>query len=107
MENVKRSAFWFYRSYYESLKSLPYDMKGRLFDAIAEFMLDGIEPNFDGMERFAWEVLKPNLYLNRKRAECGSKGGRKRTENENRKSSNSQATFKQLSSKHDFASSKL
>lgn len=52
----------FRREYYDAIKYLPDAMAGRIFSAIADFMLDDIEPNFvDGVERTIWILLKPIL----------------------------------------------
>lgn len=51
----------FRREYYDAIKYLPDAMAGRIFLAIAKFMLDGIEPNFDGPERAHWNRLYPML----------------------------------------------
>ena len=81
MDEIKRDAFLFFRSYKESLDHLPDDMRGRMYTAIAEFALDGVEPKLEGVEMAIWLMVRPNLLISRKRANAGSNGGYRKKAN--------------------------
>ena len=81
MDEIKRDAFIFFRSYKESLDHLPDDMRGRMYTAIAEFALDGVEPKLEGVEMAIWLMVRPNLLISRKRANAGSNGGYRKKAN--------------------------
>jgi hypothetical protein len=70
------------------IKALPQEMQLKFFWAVMDFGLDGIEPNFDGIELAIWIPMR-DLILNSKRQdktwrsrrqENGKKGGRPRKE---------------------------
>lgn len=62
MSKKKRDYFMFRREYYDAIKYLPDAMAGRIYSAIADFMLDDIEHDFvDGVEKTIWILLKPML----------------------------------------------
>jgi len=70
----KRDSFPFYRSFRDALKDLPSDGRARLFMAIADYSLDGIEPSLDGIELTIWKLIRPNLVASRTKYENGCKG---------------------------------
>ena len=68
MELSHRKSFVFYRSFRDALNDLPDDMQGRLYKAVADYALDGAEPNFStGVESEVWKLIKPQLEANMKR----------------------------------------
>ena len=71
----QRDSFVFYRSFRDALSDLPIDGRARLFMAIADYSLDGIEPSLDGIELTIWKLIRPNLNASRTRFENGCKGG--------------------------------
>lgn len=71
-----RDSFVFYRSFYESIKRLPPEDFKRCVSAIAEYALDGITPDSDGIERTVFELVKPQIDVNYKKYQNGTKGGR-------------------------------
>lgn len=80
---IKRDTFIFYRSFYEAIISLPKEDQCLMFKAIADYSLDGIESELEGINKVVWTLIKPQLDANLKRfvngkkgAEYGSKGGR-------------------------------
>lgn len=71
-----RDSFVFYRSFYESIKRLPPEDFKNCFLAIAEYALNGTEPETEGIERTVFELIKPQIDSNNQRYENGKKGGR-------------------------------
>lgn len=80
-----KQSFVFYRSFYEALSSLPDEVKGRLFDAICNYALNGAEPDFEGVEKALFTLMRPQLDANAKRYENGRKGGRPATNKDDKK----------------------
>ena len=64
----------FYRSFYEALKDLPYKNKARIYDAVFEYGLNGVELELNGVERTVFALIKPQIDANNKRKENGKKG---------------------------------
>lgn len=83
----KREGFVFYRSFYEALKELPADAFKAILSALAEYALDGTEPELSGFEMAAFLLMKPQVDANNQRRENGAKGGR-RTEKPNETKAN-------------------
>ena len=71
-----RDSFIFYRSFYESLKTLKSREKQKLFEAICEYALNGVEIELTGAADGMFKLLKPQLDANNRRYENGLKGGR-------------------------------
>jgi len=78
-----RQSFVFYRSFYDSLKELPDDQKGVIFNAICDYALNQKLPEFDGVNKALFTLIKPQIDANMvkyenglKGAEYGKKGGR-------------------------------
>lgn len=74
---MERDSFIFYRSFYESVKDLPKDIRLEVFTAIMEYALYGRNP--EELKPFAkgiFTLIKPNIDVNTARFENGKKGGR-------------------------------
>ena len=72
-----RDSFIFYRSFYEAIKDLPRDIQGEIYTAIMEYSLYGKETdNLKPVARSIFTLIKPQIDVNNKRFENGSKGGR-------------------------------
>ena len=74
----QRKGFTFYRSFVNAIRKLPDADKLAVYEAIADYSLDGIEPNEEELSLYAqmlWEVILPNLDADRRRYENGTKGG--------------------------------
>lgn len=80
-----RESFIFYRSFYESLKTLKPREKQKLFEAICEYALNGVETDLDGAADGMFKLLKPQLDANTRRYENGCKGGRPKKNQEETK----------------------
>ena len=79
------------RSFYEALDEFTYEEKGRMFEAIMEYGLNGVEPNFDDADdaralKAIWKTYLPvvNNSISRAIASAknGSKGGAPKKSNE-------------------------
>lgn len=79
------------RSFYEALDEFTYEEKGRMFEAIMEYGLNGVEPNFDDADdaralKAIWKTYLPvvNNSITRAIASAknGSKGGAPKKSNE-------------------------
>lgn len=70
-------AFVFYRNFYEAIRMLP-DKSDRadVYEAIAAYSMDGIEPDLNGVSAAIFTIIKPSLDKNIQRAANGKKGGR-------------------------------
>lgn len=80
-----RDGFVFYRGFVKAIRKLKSDAdKLALYDAIADYALDGIEPSEDSSELIAalMETIKPQIDANNIRYENGKKGGRPKKETE-------------------------
>lgn len=72
----KRDSFIFYRSFFEAINLLPNKKDAmRMVYAIADYALDGEEPELDGMTLMLWKTIRPQLEANRRRYVNGCKGG--------------------------------
>lgn len=76
-------SFVFYRSFYDAIEQASDEEQLLLYRGISIYALNGIEPEFKGLLRAVWLVIKPQIEANRRRyingckgAEHGKKGGR-------------------------------
>lgn len=83
-----RDSFVFYRSFAEAISCLPDEDRLQLMDGLIEYALNETEPEFDGMAKGMFILIKPQIDANNKRYENGKKGadygvlgGRPRSEN--------------------------
>ena len=77
-----RYTFIFYRSFYEAAKTLDNSDRLTLYDAIAAYALDGIEPERSGVPGGMFLLMKPVIDANTQRYENGKKGGRPKNQTE-------------------------
>lgn len=75
-EQNMRDSFIFYRSFYESWKTLKTKEKQKLFEAICEYALNDTEIELTGAADGMFKLLKPQLDANTRKYENGCKGGR-------------------------------
>ena len=73
---MERDSFVFYRSFYEAIKCLD-DLEAiECFKAIANYALDGIEPEIDGAAKAIYITVKPQIDANNRKYMNGCKGGK-------------------------------
>ena len=88
---MNKESMVFYKSFYDSIKTLPDTDKIKLYEAIFEYgLLIKKEFDFDGFNNSIWTLIKPQLDANIKKYNNGKKGGRpqkkpKVIENKNQK----------------------
>ena len=77
-----RDSFVFYRSYRNAAKMLDEHNRAKLYDAIADYALDGIEPDLSGTIGAIFEMARRNIEEANTRydksIEAGKQGGRPR-----------------------------
>ena len=71
---MERESFVFYRSFRDALGELPSKMRLQIHEAIADYSLDGVEPELTGVAKAIWLLVKPQLDANTKRYVNGCKG---------------------------------
>ena len=73
-----REGFTFYRSFRDSIEITDASDQLVLYKAIADYALDGIEPDIstlDALGRLCWTAISPNIKSGRKNFENGCNGG--------------------------------
>ena len=75
-----KDSFVFYRSFYESIKSLDKDLQIEIYTAICEYSLNGIEMDLSPVSTAIFRLIKPNIDNATKRykeaVENGKRGGK-------------------------------
>ena len=67
--------FTFYRSYYESIQELPEEDRIVIYEAIMNYMFNGVEPKLSGIPKMIYSLIKPTLLKSKKLSDNGKKGG--------------------------------
>ncbi|MBR2400164.1 MAG: hypothetical protein IKB03_00200 [Tidjanibacter sp.] len=78
VEEPPREYFTFYRSFRNSISRAPVEVRLALYEAIADYALDLVEPSesdLGPMGMMVWELLLPILRASRRKYEAGRKGG--------------------------------
>lgn len=78
----ERESFIFYKSFYESLKDVPNEIKLQVYEAICEYSIYGKIRELTGISKALFTLILPQLDANAKRYENGKKGGRPKKENQ-------------------------
>ena len=73
-----RDGFIFYESFRNAMKGLPAEAQLLLYNAIADYALYDIEPDFggDGIASGFFTLMRPQIDANNRRRDVGSRGGR-------------------------------
>lgn len=72
---IHRDSFIFYRSFYEAIEQASDTDQLQIYRGIAQFALNGTEPEFTGLLQAVWLATKPILEANNRRYGNGCKGG--------------------------------
>lgn len=72
-----RDGFLFYRSYLDTAEKLPKARRYPFLQAIVQYALDGVEPDFKGMEDIAFTAMRANIDSSNKRYQASVKNGKK------------------------------
>lgn len=74
---VSRESYVFYKSFYESIDSLPTkEMQADAYKALMEYGFFGREPSSDNIGYTMWLAFRKQMDVNQKRYENSKKGGR-------------------------------
>lgn len=71
-----RESFVFYASFYRAIMKMPRRTQLTLFIAIANFALNGEEPQLKGSSAALWDSIRPQLEANNRRWESGKRGAK-------------------------------
>lgn len=87
---MQRESFVFYRSFFEAVKRQPKKVQAAIYNAIADYALNGTEPEDNDAVMSIFVLVKPQIDANNTRYENGMKGAKHgakggRPENENPK----------------------
>lgn len=66
-----RNSFIIYRSFHEAIKELSKEDQVDLWNAICIYSLDFIEPDFTGLKKTIWTLIRPQLEANKRKFENG------------------------------------
>jgi hypothetical protein len=69
-----QDSFIFYRSFYESIQCLPENEQIKIYTAIMEYAINGVETESTGAAKALFLAFKPQIDVNNKRRENGKKG---------------------------------
>lgn len=75
MTNPIKNSLVFYRSFYESIKTMPEKEQLQIYNAIFEYSLNFQEPKLTGICSTIFTLIKPQLEANKKKYLNGTKGG--------------------------------
>ena len=77
-DNDVRDGFIFYESFRSAMKDLPAETQLLLYNALADYALYDIEPDFDtnGIARGFFALMRPQIDANNRRRDAGARGGR-------------------------------
>lgn len=88
-----RDGIVFYKSFYESISELPSENALNIYNAIFRYAFFDEEPEFSGIEKAIFTIIKPQIDANNKRYENGKKGGRPPQKTETTKEENKNHRF--------------
>lgn len=106
-ETKSRNGFTFWRSFRDAIAEMPEPDQLPIFKAIADYGLDGTEPDMEALSQFgrvAWRSILPSLRSGWTKSEAGRRGGKAGTGESkarfgNENASKTQAKHKQNASK--------
>ena len=74
-----RESFVFYKSFYDAIKKIPKKYQLELYDAIALYSLERIEPEkLSGTASAMFTLIKPNIDSSQRKYEASVTNGKKR-----------------------------
>lgn len=77
-----RDSVVFYRSFWEAIEDLPEPEFKQAVSAVMQYALDGKEPDVTGVAKTFFKMAKPQIDVNNRRYQNGTKGGRPVTNQE-------------------------
>ena len=88
-----RDSIVFYKSFVDALKALPDEDRLKLYDAIFEFGIYGVEPELSGIDAAVFTLVRPQIEANNRKYENGVKGGRPKNQTETKTKPNHNQTI--------------
>lgn len=85
---MKRDSFVFYRSFFDAIKNLDYEIQSKVYNAIFTYQFDDEEIELEGIEKAVFTLIKPQLDANNAKYENGLKGGRPKTKTKPKQNQN-------------------
>lgn len=83
---MERESFIFYASFYNAIKEIPNENQLKVYQAITNFALNGVEPtDLNGIEKAVFILVKPQIIANNQRYINGCGGGRPKKEEKTKK----------------------
>lgn len=73
---IMRDSFIFYRGWADVANDLPNNIRLSFYDGIIKYALDGEMPDFEGLLKPVFHLIKASLDTNEKKYLAGLKGGR-------------------------------
>lgn len=70
----------FFVSYYEAAKLLPESEQGAFLMGVLGYAFEGVEPKFEGSQKLAYTLIKPNIDSSVRSRDAGKSGGRPKKE---------------------------
>jgi hypothetical protein len=77
MADEQKDGFVFYRSYIEAAEELPEERRWPFICNIAKYALDGVEPEFTGLEKMAFIIIRRNIDSGYRRYKASKENGKK------------------------------
>ena len=77
MADEQKDGFVFYRSYIEAAEELPEERRWPFICDIAKYALDGVEPEFTGLEKMAFIIIRRNIDSGYRRYKASKENGQK------------------------------
>ena len=77
MADEQKDGFVFYRSYIEAAQELPEERRWDFIRGIAEYALDGKDPEFTGLEKMAFIIIRRSIDSSYKRYKASKENGKK------------------------------
>lgn len=72
---MERDSFVFYKSFFEAIENCPVEQQRDIYRGIVLYALFGTMPEFEGVAKVVFTLVKPQIDANNKRFLNGKKGG--------------------------------
>jgi len=73
---MKKDSMIIYRKFYEAIKNLPENSRLEIYEAIFELGLNYKEVKLNGISKSFFDIIKPKIESNNKKAEAGIRSGK-------------------------------
>lgn len=94
------TGYTFFRSYHDSIKELDLEDRKEMLVAIDDYIFEDQEPDFKGIKKSIWIVMKPNLTTSKNRSN-NAKNKLKSKRNQKQIKSKSKTNQNEINDLHD------